>query len=144
MATLSTLVSFNGADGNFSLGNLIVDANGDLLGTTNGGGAAGDGTVFEIAKTATGYASAPTTLVSFNGSDGGDPSSLIADAQGDLFGTTSGGGAIGDGTVFEIKNAGTALNPSNLTASAVCCCSTARMRPARLVFGRTTARPDSN
>ena len=61
MATLSTLVSFNGADGNFSLGNLIVDANGDLLGTTNGGGAAGDGTVFEIAKTATGYSSAPAT-----------------------------------------------------------------------------------
>jgi uncharacterized repeat protein (TIGR03803 family) len=117
MATLSTLVSFNGADGNFSLGNLIVDANGDLLGTTNGGGAAGDGTVFEIAKTSTGYSSAPATLVSFNGADGANSNAgLIADANGDLFGTTSGGGAIGDGTVFEIKNAGTALNPFNLTA----------------------------
>ena len=54
-----------------------------------GGGANEDGTVFEIAKTATGYASTPTTLVSFNGADGGVPAgSLIADANGDLFGTT--------------------------------------------------------
>jgi len=101
MATLSTLVSFNGADGNFSLGNLIVDANGDLLGTTNGGGAAGDGTVFEIAKTSTGYSSAPATLVSFNGADGANSNAgLIADANGDLFGTTFGGGVTNWGTVF--------------------------------------------
>jgi VCBS repeat protein len=58
--------------------------------------------VFEIVKTAGGYASTPTTLVDFNGADGAGPEgSLIADANGDLFGTTSGG------TVFEIvKTAG--------------------------------------
>ena len=39
-----------------------------------GGGASADGTVFEIAKTAGGYASTPTTLVSFNGADGANPS----------------------------------------------------------------------
>ena len=45
--------------------------------------------MFEIAKTPTGYASTPTTLVSFNGTDGDDPTAgLIADANGDLFGTT--------------------------------------------------------
>ena len=55
----------------------------------NYGGANGIGTVFEIAKTAHGYASTPTTLVSFNGTDGASPvGSLIADAHGDLFGTT--------------------------------------------------------
>jgi uncharacterized repeat protein (TIGR03803 family) len=44
-----------------------------------------------------------TTLVSFNGTDGAFPNSrLIADAQGDLFGTTTQGGANNDGTVFEI------------------------------------------
>jgi uncharacterized repeat protein (TIGR03803 family) len=44
-----------------------------------------------------------TTLVSFNGTNGTNPTgSLIADAHGDLFGTTSGGGANGWGTVFEI------------------------------------------
>ena len=86
---------------------LIADAHGDLFGTTVRGGANGDGTVFEIAKTAHGYASTPTTLVSFNGTNGADPTgSLIADAHGDLFGTTEVGGANGDGTVFEITGSG--------------------------------------
>jgi hypothetical protein len=45
--------------------------------------------VFEIAKTASGYASTPSPLVSFNGTDGNQPfGSLIADPPGDLFGTT--------------------------------------------------------
>ena len=87
-ATLTTLVSFKGANG-AGPGGPIADGNGDLFGTTTGGGANGDGTVFEIVKTAGGYASTPTTLVSFNDADGGEPEgSLIADADGDLFGTT--------------------------------------------------------
>jgi uncharacterized repeat protein (TIGR03803 family) len=35
---------------------LIADNNGDLFGTTGGGGLGGYGTVFEIVKTASGYA----------------------------------------------------------------------------------------
>ena len=79
-------------------GSLIADAHGDLFGTTaSQAGRTTIGTVFEIAKTAHGYASTPTTLVSFNGTNGADPhGSLIADANGDLFGTTaSAGGANG-------------------------------------------------
>jgi VCBS repeat-containing protein/uncharacterized repeat protein (TIGR03803 family) len=99
---LKTLVSFNGSNGDDPLGGLIADANGDLFGTTVVGGANDDGTVFEIVKTASGYASAPITLVSFNGSNGVNPyAGLTADANGDLFGTTAYGGA-GYGTVFEI------------------------------------------
>ena len=83
MTTLITLVSFNGANGAGPSGDLIADANGNLFGTTSGDGANNDGTVFEIAKTATGYASTPTTLVSFNGANGRAPEgSLIADANG--------------------------------------------------------------
>ena len=109
----TTVVSFNGSDGGYPLGSLIADANGDLFGTTFLGGANSDGAVFEIAKTATGYASAPTILVSFNGSNGAYPhGSLIADANGDLFGTTYQGGANGDGAVFEIVNNGTLAAPS--------------------------------
>ena len=73
----------------YPLAGLIADAHGDLFGTTYGGGANGYGTVFEIAKTAHGYASTPTTLVNFNYANGGTPAAgLIADAHGDLFGTT--------------------------------------------------------
>ncbi len=87
---LTTLVSFNGANGAEPLGSLVADAKGDLFGTTAQGGANDDGTVFEIAKTAHGYASTPTTLVSFNGTNGNLPEgSLIADAKGDLLGTTA-------------------------------------------------------
>ena len=69
-----------------------MDAAGNLFGTTSSGGQFGVGTVFEIAKTAAGYAS-PITLHSFNGTDGAVPEgNLVADATGDLFGITISGG----------------------------------------------------
>jgi hypothetical protein len=93
-ANLTSLVSFNGTNGEGPLAGLIADANGNLFGATEGGGAYEYGTVFEIAKTAGGYASTPTTLVSFNGTNGAYPyyTTLIADANGNLFGTTLEGG----------------------------------------------------
>jgi hypothetical protein len=121
-STPTTLVSFNYADGFAPNGGLLADANGDLFGTNQLGGAHGQGTMFEIAKTASGYASAPTT-VSFSWHDGtgiGPNVSLIADANGDLFGTTGGGGSLAGGlpygTVFEIAKtaAGYASIPTTL------------------------------
>jgi len=118
-STPTTLVSFNGTDGSTPNGSLIIDANGNLFGTTATGGASNLGTVFEIAKTASGYASTPTTLVSFNGTDGRQPETgLIIDANGDLFGTTFGGGANLLGTVFEIAKtaSGYASTPTTLVS----------------------------
>jgi hypothetical protein len=71
---------------------------------TPGGSGYGAGTVFEIAKTDTGYASTPTTLVNFcalaNCIDGETPlAGLIADANGNLFGSTI-------NTVYEIADSG--------------------------------------
>jgi uncharacterized repeat protein (TIGR03803 family) len=107
-ATPTVLVSFTGANGSEPANGLIADAAGDLFGTTLFGGANGDGVVFEIVKTAGGYASTPTVLASFNGADGTGPSGgLIADASGNLYGTTSQGGPNNEGVVFEIaKTAG--------------------------------------
>ena len=106
--TLRNLINFNGADGNSPLGGLVADAAGDLFGTTWAGGAYGQGTVFEVTKTAGGYASMPTTLFNFTGPStvyGAYPDAgLIIDAVGDLFGTTFEGGLFGDGTAFELKN----------------------------------------
>jgi uncharacterized repeat protein (TIGR03803 family) len=102
----------NGTFGSYPNGGLIADAAGDLFGTTEMGGANGDGTVFEIAKTGEGYLSTPATLKSFNGANGANPyAGLVADAAGDLFGTTETGGANSDGTAFELTGAGFQVAP---------------------------------
>ncbi len=106
MATLTTLASFSATTGMYPDGTLLEDGNGNLFGTTRGGGANADGTVFEIADTASGYAATSTTLASFNGANGSAPEAgLIEDTNGDFFGTTEGGGGTGNaGTVFEVAN----------------------------------------
>jgi hypothetical protein len=111
-STPTTLVSFNGADGARPFGSLIANAEGDLFSTTDTGGAYGVGTVFEIPKTADGYASTPTTLFSlaFNSNGGGPEAALIADADGNLFSTASSGGAYRHGTVFEVSGIGFAVS----------------------------------
>ena len=118
--TPTILVSFcalaNCADGLNPVGGLIADAHGNLFGATDVGGTHGWGTVFEITKTATGYASTPTILVSFcavaNCADGLTPgAALIADAEGNLFGTTFNGGANSEGVVFEITDTGFVARP---------------------------------
>src|SRR5215469_7103676 len=108
-ATLTTLVSFSLADGTVSPGNLLIDAAGNLFGTMEYGDGDFRGGIFEIPKIGSGYANTPTMLVSFNGNDGGYPAAgLIMDSAGNLFGTTTQGGAYGDGTVFELAKAGDA------------------------------------
>jgi hypothetical protein len=114
--TPTTLVSFNETDGASPTAGLTADANGNLFGTTNGGGANNCGTVFEVIKTSGGYASTPTTLVNFDFTDGALPNAdLIADANGNLFSTTAAGGNSTNcgpdncGTVFEITGSGFAV-----------------------------------
>jgi uncharacterized repeat protein (TIGR03803 family) len=105
--TPTTLVSLGGGNGSEPAGNLLFDANGDLLGTAAIGGINNNGTVFEIAKTASGYASTPTLLAAFNRDNGANPTAgLVADGDGNLFGTTSVGGMLSGGTVFEIIKTG--------------------------------------
>jgi uncharacterized repeat protein (TIGR03803 family) len=100
--TVSALASFDSTNGTQPFGGLVEDSSGNLFGTTYGGGPTADyGTVFEVKK----GSSAITTLAAFNGTNGANPrASLIEDASGDLFGTTSAGGTSSDGTVFEIAS----------------------------------------
>jgi uncharacterized repeat protein (TIGR03803 family) len=125
-SALTTLWSFTGGnDGRYPKAGLISDAAGDLFGTASGGGANGDGTVFELVNSGTVsspvYSGTPITLWSFTGgNDGNAPlASLSFDAAGDLLGTASGGGASGDGTVFELANVGTVSNPVYVNGTAV-------------------------
>jgi uncharacterized repeat protein (TIGR03803 family) len=90
--TESVLHSFNGRNGQYPYAGLIFDAAGNLYGTTYGGGASADGTVFELAPNQDGSWT-ESMLHSFHGSDGERPrAGLIFDAAGNLYGTTAGGG----------------------------------------------------
>lgn len=85
-------------------GGLIFDSAGNLYGTTEMGGTAGFGTVFEL--TPSGGSWTKTTLYSFaGGNDAADPlTGVTMDAAGNLFGATVGGGDFGGGAVFEVAN----------------------------------------
>ena len=52
-----------------------------------------------------------TTLGSFDGTNGESPNGIIMDGSGNFYGTTEGGGADNDGTVFELaSNSGTIVH----------------------------------
>jgi uncharacterized repeat protein (TIGR03803 family) len=87
----------------------LYDGTSPLYGTTNAGGAAGDGLVFEL-KTAGKRTKRDETVIynlcsQAGCSDGGETDSgLTVDPQGDLFGVTeSGGNAENAGVIFELS-----------------------------------------
>jgi uncharacterized repeat protein (TIGR03803 family) len=110
------LYSFKGGtDGNFPSGGLLVDAAGNLYGTTVNGGSSGTclyaqgtgcGMVFQLTPGPSGKWTESVLYRFQGGSDGGNPNgSLIFDAAGNLYGTTVQGGtgnSDGCGTVFQL------------------------------------------
>jgi uncharacterized repeat protein (TIGR03803 family) len=82
----------------------LIDVDGVLYGTTEGGGSRGDGTVFNITTSGN-----ESVLYSFGGSpnDGAKPQAPLLDFKGTLYGTTYSGGAYGGsygyGTLFSIS-----------------------------------------
>jgi uncharacterized repeat protein (TIGR03803 family) len=103
--TETVIYSFaGGADGDTPQASLIQATDGNLYGTTSVGGSVGDGTVFKISNPS----SSPTESVIYNfagGLDGRNPYAPLTQASdGNLYGTTEGGGSIGPGTVFKISN----------------------------------------
>lgn len=97
----------NGSDGAHPLAGLVADASGALYGTTVAGGSAKQGTVFKFVPSGNG--GTETVLWSFQSaskSDGASPNSGVAlDAAGNIYGTTTSGGATSDGTVFKLTKA---------------------------------------
>jgi len=92
-------------DGYYPYAGLVMDKTGNLYGTTYGGGAYGEGTVYKVAPAGT-----ETVLYSFGSQagDGANPfAGLIMDKKGNLYGTTDWGGTYGAGTVYKVTPAGT-------------------------------------
>jgi uncharacterized repeat protein (TIGR03803 family) len=109
--TFRTLYSFCAetgcADGGGSTTGLLMDQADNLYGTTRGGGASGQGTVFELSPKGTRWKH--KTLYSFcsqaNCADGIVPvGNLVIDTTGNLYGTTQQGGPYGNnaGGAFEL------------------------------------------
>jgi uncharacterized repeat protein (TIGR03803 family) len=103
--TFTTLAVFNGANGTYPGvdTSLAQGTDGNLYGTTDGGGAGGSGTIFKLSPAGT-----LSTLHDFTDVDGGSPESglLVQTTNGSFFGTTSTGGVYGDGTIFKITLGG--------------------------------------
>jgi len=88
--------------GNGAPGSLVRDADGNLYGPACGGGIHNSGSVFKLTPSGGGWTE--TDLYDFTGgNDGYCPvGNVIFDTQGNIYGTTNGGGSHGYGTVFEI------------------------------------------
>jgi uncharacterized repeat protein (TIGR03803 family) len=116
---MSVLHRFSGTDGRWPFGRLAQGRDGRLYGTTSEGGALFTssnpryGTVFRIDTTG-----ALTTLHSFNGIDGANPSGgLVQAADGRFYGTTQRGGASGYGTIFAVDAKGTTTRIHSFSGS---------------------------
>jgi uncharacterized repeat protein (TIGR03803 family) len=104
--------AFDGVDGLGGVAGLIADGAGNLFGTTYSGGPSNDGVVFELSPPAVGKTAwTETVLQTFDVINGNLPNGsvpqagLIADVAGNLYGTTSVGGAYDSGVVFELSPA---------------------------------------
>ncbi len=82
----------------------LLDKSGALVGTTEGGGAYGFGTVFGMLPPKTGANWTYEILYSFGASLSGglSPEGGVIQADGVLYGTTSGGGSTDLGTIFQL------------------------------------------
>jgi len=102
--TFKVLYAFKGSpDAGFPYGALAFDASGNLYGTTYYDGANDLGSVYKLANNNGTWTE--SVLYSFKGgSDGSSPiSNVVVDAAGNLYGTTSEGGAgCSCGTVFKL------------------------------------------
>jgi uncharacterized repeat protein (TIGR03803 family) len=97
----SVLYTFNlGLYGSGPYWGVVLDSEGNLYGTTSGGGPAERGLVFELSATDN-----ATELYGFTAADGAGPASLIRDPDGTFFGNTYYGG-YGLGTVYELSGTG--------------------------------------
>jgi uncharacterized repeat protein (TIGR03803 family) len=103
---LKNIYSFTGttSDGAYPTGGLTLGTDGNFYGTTQQGGAHQMGTAFKVTPTGT-----ITILHSFNAFvDGAFPwGPPILAADGNFYGTTSGGGINGNGIVYKMTTSGT-------------------------------------
>jgi uncharacterized repeat protein (TIGR03803 family) len=110
------LIDLTGPNGASPYGSLLEGANGILYGLTSGGGALGNGVLFDFDTAAVNE----TVRYSFNSGIGGEApqGSLVFGPNGKMFGTAVNGGTTGDGKIFEyIPSSFSTSGKQNLNAA---------------------------
>jgi uncharacterized repeat protein (TIGR03803 family) len=107
--SLSDVSTFTNGDGVYPRTTLVEDQAGNLFGTTITGGAFNEGSVYEL-ELASGGGWNEKMIYSFTpqqvrGYGGPNPSALIVDSAGNLYGETQEGGQFGGGMVYELSPA---------------------------------------
>ena len=112
-ATVATETAFTGSNGAVPTGGNLLYSAQTIYGATYGGGASDLGAIFQLPSSG---GVGAVAIHSFSGTDGAHPNgSLVADARGNLYGTTSIGGASNLGTVFKLAKPSVQGNPWTLT-----------------------------
>jgi uncharacterized repeat protein (TIGR03803 family) len=105
-----------GDGGNSPVGPLVQGSDGNLYGTTMGGGTYREGTVFKM----DGKSGQVTVLYSFGATAGdgvGPQAGLVQGTDGNFYGATTGGGAENAGTLFQLASGGAYSQLYSFTAS---------------------------
>ena len=119
--TVTSLVSFNGTNGNYPQGGLIQASDGNLYGATAQGGQYGDGSVFGMTTNG-----AETTIFCFEGVNGTHPSAGVMQGKdSSLYITATYGGqgadglnSSGNGVVFRLMGSAPTAGPLIVTQPA--------------------------
>lgn len=104
--------AFSGLDGAGPRAALIQASDGNLYGTTVGGGVANSGAVYQMTAGGTVNPVYSFDTTTWNGTTyvntfGAGPHGIVQANDGNLYGTTSYGGAYGDGTAYRLTLGGT-------------------------------------
>jgi uncharacterized repeat protein (TIGR03803 family) len=99
---LHVLYTFDGIDGYYPIAAPVLDSENNLYGTTESAGPQDCGNVYELKHDGTGWSQ--SVLYTFEGNPiCGPESPVVLDAEGNLYATSSSGGAQNYGNVFELK-----------------------------------------
>ncbi len=104
----TVLHNFTCAPDGYFPGSVVLDAQGNIYGGTSSGGDVqtcpfyGCGIIYKISPSGQ-----ETILHTFHGTEGAVPNELMWGADGNLWGTTAGGGTHDQGTIFKITTGGT-------------------------------------
>jgi uncharacterized repeat protein (TIGR03803 family) len=104
----NVIYNFTGGADGAGPTNLTMDADGNLYGVAGSGGSSGEGTVFKLTPSVSGWRF--TRLYSFSGTNGKGPDGPPAVASnGIVYGATGAGGSHGDGVLFGLSPSGAIL-----------------------------------